>query len=153
MKSTQETRWRIGELAERFDLPTHVLRHWEEEGLLRPERDAADRRLYRESDAYRVAVILANKSAGMSLEQVRALLDATATDRRAILEQHLADLEDRIVAIRRSQHMTEHALECRAHDIAACPNFASNVADIVAGTRTWREHARAHEDHDPRAER
>lgn len=144
MKSTRSVRWRIGELAERFDLPTHVLRHWEDEGLLRPERDTAGRRWYRESDAYRVAVILANKAAGMSLEQVRALLDASATDRRGILEQHLVDLEQRIAAIRRSQHMTEHALECRAHDIAACPNFARNVADIVAGAHTWQAHTQQH---------
>lgn len=145
MKSTAQAGWRIGELAERFELPTHVLRHWEDQGLLAPERDGAGRRLYREADAYRVAVILTNKSAGMSLDQVRALLDATAADRRTILEQHLADLAARAVALRRSQHMTEHALECRAHDIAACPNFARNVADIVAGAHTWREYARAHD--------
>ena len=29
--------WSIGELAERFGLETHVLRHWESEGLLEPE--------------------------------------------------------------------------------------------------------------------
>lgn len=144
MKSSDETTWRIGELAERFDLPTHVLRHWEDEGLLAPERDSAGRRHYREADAYRVAAILANKAAGMSLDQVRALLDGSATDRRAVLQQHLVDLEERLAAIERSQHMTRHALDCRAHDIAQCPNFRGNVADIVAGTRTWHVHGRDH---------
>ncbi len=141
MKSRTEQSWSIGELAERFELPTHVLRHWESEGLLQPARDSAGRRRFGEPDAYRVAAIIASKAAGMSLEQVRALLDATVADRRAILEQHLVDLQERMVAIERSQHMTEHALGCRAHDISQCPNFRSGVADIVAGTRTglWSE--------------
>lgn len=148
MKSTPDVRWSIGDLATRFELPTHVLRHWEDAGLLAPERDGAGRRRYRESDAYRVATIIANKAAGMSLEQIRALLDATATDRRAILQQHLTDLDARITAIQRSQHMTEHALECRAHDISQCPNFRSNVDDIVAGSRTglWRDADHSHFD-------
>lgn len=34
----------------------------------------------------------------------------------------------------RSQFLTRHALECRAHDIAQCPNFRAHVADIVDGT-------------------
>ncbi len=136
MKSSREVTFSVGELAERFDLATHVLRHWEDRGLIDPERDAAGRRRYREADAYRVAVILASKEAGMSLDQVRALVDGGAADRHRILEAHLADLDAKQAAIDRSRHMTRHALECRAHDIATCPNFRANVADIVAGSRT-----------------
>lgn len=125
----------MGELAERFDLPTHVLRHWETMGLLAPERDAGGRRRYREDDAYRVAVIVSSKAAGMSLEQIGSLLDAEADGRRQILTDHLADLEARMAEMERSRHLTEHALECRAHDISACPNFRAHVADLVVGTR------------------
>jgi hypothetical protein len=32
--------------------------------------------------------------------------------------------------------MTEHALRCKAHDIATCPRFAAAVADLVDGTAT-----------------
>lgn len=125
----------MGELAERFDLPTHVLRHWESMGLLAPDRDAGGRRRYREDDAYRVAVIVSSKAAGMSLDQIRSLLDAGADGRREILTDHLADLQARMAEMERSRHLTEHALECRAHDIATCPNFRAHVADLVAGTR------------------
>ena len=128
-------RWSVGELAERFGLATHVLRHWEDKALLTPDRDGAGRRRYGEADAYRVAVIVASKAAGMSLDQIRALVDGGATDRRAILRAHLAELDARMAAMERSRHMTEHALECRAHDIATCPNFRANVGDIVAGSR------------------
>jgi MerR family transcriptional regulator, copper efflux regulator len=146
MKSTREISWSVGELAERFGLATHVLRHWEDKGLITPERDSAGRRRYREPDAYRVAVIVASKAAGMSLEQIRALVDGASVDRHRILRAHLEDLDAKQVALERSRHMTEHAMECRAHDIATCPNFRANVADIVAGTRTglWSE---AHQNH------
>lgn len=132
MKSTA---WSIGELAERFGLATHVLRHWEDRGLLSPERDAAGRRRYGEQDAYRVATIVANKAAGMTLEQIRALVDSGSAGRHAILETHLADIEERIEALERSREMARHAMQCRAHDISTCPNFRANVADIVRGAR------------------
>ena len=136
MKSSRgETRWTVGELADRFELPTHVLRHWESVGLLDPERDAAGRRRYREDDAYRVAAIVSSKAAGMSLDQIRSLLDSEADGRRRILTDHLADLEARMAEMERSRHLTEHALECRAHDVANCPNFRAHVADLVAGNR------------------
>ena len=128
-------RWSVGDLADRFGLATHVLRHWEDKGLLTPERDGAGRRVYGEDDAYRVATILSSKAAGMSLDQIRALLDASAADRHAALTAHLADLEQRMAEMERSRFLTQHALECRAHDIAQCPSFRAHVADIVDGAR------------------
>lgn len=135
MNSDTTVRWSVGELGERFGLATHVLRHWEDVGLLTPERDGIGRRVYSEQDVYRVAVIVSSKAAGMSLDQIRALIDAESDGRRDILREHLADLEARMAEMERSRHLTEHALECRAHDIANCPNFRAHVSDIVAGTR------------------
>ncbi|GAB2635226.1 MerR family transcriptional regulator [Nocardioides ginkgobilobae] len=133
MKSS-ERRWSVGELAERFGLATHVLRHWEDVGLLHPDRDGAGRRVYREKDVYRVAVVVRSKAAGMSLEQVAVLLDADAPDRHRVLEAHLAELDRRTAEMALHREMTEHALRCRAHDIATCPRFAAAVADLVDGT-------------------
>ena len=131
MKSSAGIRWSVGELAERFDLPTHVLRHWESVGLLAPERDSAGRRRYGEADAYRVAAIVSSKAAGMSLDQIRSLLDSEAKDRHQILVDHLDDLARRMAEMERSRLLTQHALGCRAHDIANCPNFRAHVAALV----------------------
>ena len=49
MKSSGES---IGEAAARFGLDTHVLRYWEDEGLLRPVRDGAGRRRYGDDDVH-----------------------------------------------------------------------------------------------------
>ncbi|TWH30515.1 MerR family DNA-binding protein [Isoptericola variabilis] len=88
-------------------------------------------------DVVRVGVILTSKTAGMSLDQVRALLDAEAEGRREVLTAHLAELDRRQAEMERSRHMTEHALACRAHDIATCPNFRAHVADLVDGDGRW----------------
>ena len=125
----------IGDVAERFGLETHVLRPWEDVGLLAPARDSAGRRRYAEPDVYRIAVVIRSKAAGMSLEQVAVLLDAEAPDRHRVLEAHIADLDRRMQEMATSRAMTEHALRCRAHDIAMCPNFKARVADLIDGSR------------------
>ena len=125
--------WSIGDTAARFDLPPHALRHWEDVGLLRPDRDGAGRRRYAETDVVRVAVIVRSKAAGMTLDQIRVLLDEDAPERHAILEAHLADLERRMRELERARAMTAHAFECDEHDIATCPNFVATVADLLGG--------------------
>jgi DNA-binding transcriptional MerR regulator len=133
MKSSET--WSVGETARRFGLETHVLRYWEDEDLLRPARDGAGRRRYGRDDVVRVGVIVRSKAAGMSLEQVRVMLDAGAYDRHQVLEAHIADLDRRMADMAASRAMTEHALQCRAHDIAACPGFRKHVQDVLDGVR------------------
>lgn len=132
MKSTRQRTWSVGEVAQRFVLPTNVLRHWESVGLLTPRRDSADRRRYTRDDISRVAAIQRNKAAGMSLEQIASLLRADAPGRHDVLTRHLADLEFRMVQMEASRRMTEHALSCRAHDLTTCPGFQQHLGDLMA---------------------
>ncbi len=134
MKSSLD--WSIGEVAERFGLETHVLRHWEDVGLLTPARDPAGRRRYARDDVVRVATVIRSKAAGMSLDQILVLLGAESAGRHQVLEAHLADLDRRMEEMRRSREMTEHALRCRAHDIATCPRFSAIVEDLISGERS-----------------
>ena len=131
MKSSPELSLSIGEVAERFDLPTHVLRHWETEGLLRPARDAGGRRRYREDDIVRLAVIRRSRSAGMSIAQIAVMLDRGLKGRHEALFAHLADLDRRMQEIALAREMTAHAIECEAHDILACPSFRAHVDDLL----------------------
>lgn len=132
MKSSSSHPWSVGEVAERFDLPTNVLRHWESVGLLRPQRDSADRRRYGEDEIVRIAIIRRSKASGMSLEQIAVLLDDGRSGRHEVLHAHLDDLDRRMEEMRRSREMTEHALQCSAHDITACPRFRAGVDDVLA---------------------
>lgn len=132
MKSSAQHPWSVGEVAERFDLPTNVLRHWESVGLLKPERDTAGRRRYGQDEIVRIAVIQRSKAAGMNLEQIGVLLDDGRRGRHEVLYAHLADLDRRMLEMRRSKEMTEHALRCSAHDITTCPRFRAGVDDVLA---------------------
>ncbi|CAN7228334.1 MULTISPECIES: MerR family transcriptional regulator [Microbacterium] len=132
MKSSDAHPWSVGDVAERFELPTNVLRHWESVGLLTPPRDSAGRRRYGEDEVVRIAVIQRSKAAGMSLEQIAVLLDDGSAGRHQVLQQHLDDIDRRMEEMRRSREMTEHAMGCRAHDIATCPRFRAGVDDVLA---------------------
>lgn len=125
--------WSVGEVAERVGVATHVLRHWEDVGLLLPARNASGYRRYSRDDLVRVLTIQSNKVAGMGLDQILALLDVDSVARHEVLEAHLAGLEEQRRELERSRLMTEHALRCQAHDIARCPRFASYVEDLVEG--------------------
>ena len=137
MKASTHDLLLIHDVATRFGLETPVLRHWEDVGLLAPVRDESGYRRYGPDDLVRIAVIARNKAAGMTLEQIRALLDSDVPGRRAVLERHLLGLEERAHEIERSRMMTEHALRCEAHDVVSCPRFASMVDDVVHGTADW----------------
>lgn len=132
MKSNAQHPWSVGEVAERVDLPTNVLRHWESVGLLTPDRDDAGRRRYGEDDVVRIAVIQRSKAAGMTLDQIAVLLDDSSWGRHVVLQSHIDDIDRRMEEMRRSREMTEHALRCRSHDITTCPRFRAGVDDVLA---------------------
>lgn len=134
MKSTPAPLHPIGDTAARFGLETHVLRHWEDKGLLSPARDGAGRRLYGDDDVVRIAVVLRSKAAGMSLEQIAVLLsDDHGPRRHAVLQEHIAALDRQLAEMQRSRAMAEHAFACEAHDMTRCPGFRATIADVLAG--------------------
>lgn len=113
----------IGEVASRFGLPTHVLRHWEAEGLLTPARDG-DRRRYSDADLYRVASILLAKEAGLGLADIRSILVAgTAATRHEVMARHSAELRARIIRAQAALTMLEGGQNCGHDDLMACENF------------------------------
>jgi MerR family transcriptional regulator, copper efflux regulator len=124
MKSNGELT--IGELAQRFGLATHVLRHWEGMGLLAPARDAAGQRRYGEADLSRVALILMSKEAGLGLRELREFL--STGDQKDVLRRHLAVLEHRIHEAEAAKQLVEHALSCPAASFAECPHAREELA-------------------------
>jgi DNA-binding transcriptional MerR regulator len=124
----------IGDLAARFGLATHVLRHWEDEGLLTPARRAAGRRVYGAEHVTRVAEILLCKEAGFSLAQLRELFTAPDRERRRqVMRGQLAQVRERIARLTLSQTLLEHGLRCRHQDYQACPRFQEMVLARLDG--------------------
>ncbi|POX41911.1 MerR family transcriptional regulator [Streptomyces sp. Ru73] len=68
----------IGEVAARTELSLRTIRHYEETGLVIPSaRSQGGFRLYTEADVARLMVIRRMKPLGFSLDEMRALLEAT----------------------------------------------------------------------------
>ncbi|MFF0268288.1 MerR family transcriptional regulator [Kribbella sp. NPDC004536] len=124
----------IGEVADRFGLGTHVLRHWESMGLLAPARIAGSRRRYGPDDVYRIGVVLRAKEAGFGLDDIRDMITTRdATARTAILQRQRAALTSRIAAAETSLAMIDGALDCDHPDFTQCPHFRAIVTDRIAG--------------------
>lgn len=122
----------IGQLAKRFGLATHVLRHWEDVGLLEPAERVNGRRRYRHWHAARVAAILHAKQAGLTLERIREILDSDRERRVEVLKEQRAELAQRIEDMHVALNMIDHLLECTADEIGQCPGFQEIVGQHLA---------------------
>jgi len=97
----------IGELAREFELTTRAIRFYEDSGLLTPQRNGRNR-VYTQRDRTRLKLTLRGKRLGLTLAEVKELVDMYETPRdtrpqltkflvvlathRAQLEQQMADL-------------------------------------------------------------
>jgi len=75
---------RIGDVARETGIAAHVLRHWEDEGILKPARDSLGHRRYRPEDLSRATAVRRAQEAGFTLEQIRRFIRATAQERKDI---------------------------------------------------------------------
>ncbi|MDX2675387.1 MerR family transcriptional regulator [Streptomyces sp. NY05-11A] len=68
----------IGEVAARTELSLRTIRHYEEAGLVIPSaRSQGGFRLYTDADVARLMIIRRMKPLGFTLDEMRALLEAT----------------------------------------------------------------------------
>jgi DNA-binding transcriptional MerR regulator len=80
------TPWTVGEVAALGRVSVRTLHHYDEMGLVRPERRSdAGYRLYGHDDLERLQQVLFFKELGFSLEEIRAVLDDPGFDRTEAL--------------------------------------------------------------------
>jgi DNA-binding transcriptional MerR regulator len=65
---------RIGELSRQTGVPPRLLRYYEEQGLLQPERDGSGYRRYGAADIHRVRQIRGLLDSGLTTEIIRRIL-------------------------------------------------------------------------------
>ena len=102
--------WTVGELAEEFGVTTRTLRFYEARGLIAPERRGTAR-IFHARDRVRLQLILRGKRFGMSLPEIREIVDmydgATSSERQQLelllsrLGDIEADLRQRAVGLRK----------------------------------------------------
>ena len=105
-------RWmRIGDLAERTGTTPQTIRYYEQIGLLVPtEREGRGYRYYNEEAVARLHKIAALKQIGLSLEEIREVIDLYFTDatgiqgKRKVLEilkRHRDETDEKMATLQR----------------------------------------------------
>ena len=79
---SNQSSWRIGEIAKLLGVTEKTLRHYERVGLLRPpQRTAHSYRMYDDDDMRRARHVMGLRGLGLSLEEIRSLLDENTSGR------------------------------------------------------------------------
>ena len=120
---------KIGEIANKTNLPASTLRYYEKKGLLKVDRDKNGRRYYKESDIEWIKFIRRLKETGMLIKDIqhyselRYVGSITMPERLQILQLHrnyvleqqlkwteyLQNLDDKIEFYQQSiKNMTKH---------------------------------------------
>jgi DNA-binding transcriptional MerR regulator len=121
--SRADQTWTVGELADELGVTTRTLRFYEAEGLITPGR-AGSARVYDHRDRARIRLILRGKRFGMSLSEIREIVDmydgAASSERRQLetllsrLDEITADLTARQRDLKRTMsEVGEVAQQCR----------------------------------------
>ena len=92
----REQTWTIAQVADEFGVTHRTVRHYEELGLISPERRGTAR-VYHRRDRTRLGLILRGKRLGFPLEEIRTIIDLydVPRGRRGQLEYVLAQLDER----------------------------------------------------------
>lgn len=113
----------IGELSRRSGVSVRMLRYYETEGLLNPDRTPAGYRVYGDADAQAVGRIRMLSASGLTLDVIRDLLPCVHSDApdfdpcpvlRAGLRQQIETLDSRLAELSESRSMLVdylHALD------------------------------------------
>jgi DNA-binding transcriptional MerR regulator len=91
---TERAEFSISELAREFDVTPRAIRFYEDQGLLAPRREG-QRRIYTPRDRTRLKLTLRGKRLGLSLAEIRELIDMyePGRDERPQLERFREVLE------------------------------------------------------------
>jgi DNA-binding transcriptional MerR regulator len=121
--------FKIGELAREFDLTTRAIRFYEDCGLLEPQRSGRNR-VYTARDRTRLKLTLRGKRLGLTLAEVKDLVDMYESPRdtlaqlkkfllvlaahRTQLEQQMADLNATLDEVRAHETQAQRLLATSA---------------------------------------
>jgi DNA-binding transcriptional MerR regulator len=106
-----EATYTITDLAREFGLTTRAIRFYEDHGLLAPRR-AGRNRIYSPRDRVRLKLTLRGKRLGLSLSEIRELIDMydTTPDEAPQLHRFLEVLEKRRAALEQQREDVQAVL-------------------------------------------
>ncbi|SHL38858.1 Cu(I)-responsive transcriptional regulator [Roseovarius litoreus] len=118
----------IGDIAKRTGLPAKTIRYYEEIGLVTPHREANGYRVFDDKDMHRLTFLARARALGFPIEDCRTLLALYKDDTRAsadvkrIAQDHLAQIEDKILQLQSMRDTLTHLVrECAGDNRPDCP--------------------------------
>jgi len=122
-----ETQMRIGEVAQRAGVRVSLIRYYEEIGLLPQAPRVSGQRRYDETVLRRLAIIDVAQRAGLSLHEIRELLDhgndPMSERLRELAQRRLPELEALIDRAQRVRVWLQAATACDCRRIDDCVLF------------------------------
>ena len=95
----------IGKLANKFNLFRSTLLYYDSIGLLSPsERGSSNYRIYSEIECKHLEQIAIYRQAGLSLQQIKEILDNTKCTAAVSLEAKIEEINEEINKLRQQQH-------------------------------------------------
>ncbi|MCI5078205.1 MerR family DNA-binding transcriptional regulator [Oricola sp.] len=124
-----EVVYRIGELSKEFDVTLRTLRFYEDKGLLSPRR-IGNTRLYSRADRARLKLILLGKRVGMSLLDVKAILDLydPKGDNRRQLETALEKGEEQMIILKKEREEVETSIAELDRSLATVRGMIASIS-------------------------
>jgi DNA-binding transcriptional MerR regulator len=125
---TERAEFSISELSREFDITPRAIRFYEDQGLLAPRRDG-QRRIYTPRDRTRLKLTLRGKRLGLTLAEIRELIDmyepgrdarpqlerfrqVLQTHRKSLLQQR-ADIQAQLAEIQTFEKRVHQQLKKR----------------------------------------
>jgi DNA-binding transcriptional MerR regulator len=125
-RAAERAEFSISELAREFAITPRAIRFYEAEGLLAPRREG-QRRIYTPRDRTRLKLTLRGKRLGLTLSEIRELIDmyepgrdarpqlqrflAVLESHKASLEQQRADIEAQLAEIQTCEKKVKRQLK------------------------------------------
>jgi DNA-binding transcriptional MerR regulator len=128
---SKDRTYTISQLAREFEVTPRALRFYEDKGLLAPRREGMNR-VYSHRDRARLQLILRGKRVGLSLIEIKEILDLYKIDQRAQAQTALKKYKARVVALEAQREDIDAAIETLTDSIAKLEEFLSKPAAPAA---------------------
>jgi MerR family transcriptional regulator, copper efflux regulator len=125
---------RIGDAAATLAVAPHVLRHWEDVGLLRPGRLSSGHRAYDDQTIGQARMIQICQRAGLSLAEIKELGVRDRRNRVALIESKRAAIAEQVSSLRLADKFLAHIAQCEHPVISEC----SECSAITGANRRRR---------------
>jgi DNA-binding transcriptional MerR regulator len=112
---------RISAAAQQVGVPAHVLRHWEDVGVLTPDRVGANQRDYSSADVDEARIVHRLRQANLSLPLLLQLRSAAPAQRAGLLAAQVQRLRAEARNALQAAAFLEHTLECQHPIVTECP--------------------------------